>query len=83
MPLKQRNLNQIKADGIILFKPYRGKYYGINQHWEKIYGMQIYQTPPHKVNFKRNLTCFNSEFSFSYISCLPKTEEPSLPTIYP
>ena len=33
----------------------------------------------HKVNFfKRSLTGFNSEFSFSYTSYLPKAEEPSL-----
>ena len=28
--------------------------------------------------FKRSLTGFNSEFSFSYTSCLTKAEEPSL-----
>ena len=28
--------------------------------------------------FKRSLTGFNSEFSFSYTSCLTKPEEPSL-----
>ena len=28
--------------------------------------------------FKRSLTCLNSEFSFSYTSCLTKAEEPSL-----
>ena len=32
----------------------------------------------HKVNFKRSLTGLNSEFSFSYTSCLTKAEEPSL-----
>ena len=29
--------------------------------------------------FKRSLTGLNSEFSFSYTSCLTKAEEPSLP----
>ena len=29
--------------------------------------------------FKQGLTGFNSEFSFSYTSCLTKAEEPSLP----
>ena len=34
----------------------------------------------HKVNlFKRSLTGLNSEFSFSFTSCLTKAEEPSLP----
>ena len=33
----------------------------------------------HKVNFKQSLTGLNSEFSFSYTSCLIKAEEPSLP----
>ena len=28
--------------------------------------------------FKRSLTAFNSEFSFSYTSCLTKAEDPSL-----
>ena len=32
----------------------------------------------HKVNFKRILTGFNSEFSFSQTSCLTKAEEHSL-----
>ena len=32
----------------------------------------------HKVIFKRSLTGLNSEFSFSYTSCLTKAEEPSL-----
>ena len=29
--------------------------------------------------FKQSLTGLNSEFSFSYTSCLTKAEEPSLP----
>ena len=33
--------------------------------------------------FKRSLTGFNSEFSFSKTSCLTKTEEPSLPYYLP
>ena len=33
--------------------------------------------------FKRSLTGFNSEFSFSYTSCLTKAEEPSLPYYLP
>ena len=33
--------------------------------------------------FKRSLTGLNSEFSFSYISCLTKAEEPSLPYYLP
>ena len=33
--------------------------------------------------FKRSLTGLNSEFSFSYTSCLTKTEEPSLPYYLP
>ena len=36
----------------------------------------------HKVIFKRSLTGFNSEFSFS-TSCLAKAEEPSLPYYLP
>ena len=32
--------------------------------------------------FKRSLTDLNSEFSFSYTSCLTKAEEPSLPYSY-
>ena len=43
----------------------------------------IYPTPGriwHKVNYSKNL---NSEFSFSYTSCLTKTEEPSLPHYLP
>ena len=45
----------------------------------------IYPTPPiwHKVNFKRSLTGLNSEFSFSYTSCLTKAEESSLPYYLP
>ena len=38
----------------------------------------------YKVNFfKRSLTGLNSEFSFSYTSCLTKAEEPSLPYYLP
>ena len=38
----------------------------------------------HTVNFfKRSLTGLNSEFSFSYTSCLTKAEEPSLPYYLP
>ena len=38
----------------------------------------------HKVNFfKRSFTGLNSEFSFSYTSCLTKAEEPSLPYYLP
>ena len=33
--------------------------------------------------FKRSLTGLNSEFSFSYTSCLTKAEEPSLPYLLP
>ena len=33
--------------------------------------------------FKRSLTGLNSEFSFSYTSCLTKAEEPSLPYYLP
>ena len=33
--------------------------------------------------FKRSLTGFNSEFSFSWTSCLNKAEEPSLPYYLP
>ena len=33
--------------------------------------------------FKRSLTGFNSEFSFSLTSCLTKAEEPSLPYYLP
>ena len=33
--------------------------------------------------FKRSLTDLNSEFSFSYTSCLTKAEEPSLPYYLP
>ena len=33
--------------------------------------------------FKRSLTGLNSEFSFSYTSCLTKAEEPSLPFYLP
>ena len=33
--------------------------------------------------FKRSLTGSNSEFSFSYTSCLTKAEEPSLPYYLP
>ena len=38
----------------------------------------------HKVNFfKQSLTGLNSEFSFSWTSCLTKAEEPSLPYYLP
>ena len=38
----------------------------------------------HKVNFfKRSWTGLNSEFSFSWTSCLTKAEEPSLPYYLP
>ena len=37
----------------------------------------------HKVIFKRSLTGLNSEYSFSYTSCLAKAEEPSLPYYLP
>ena len=33
--------------------------------------------------FKRSLAVLNSEFSFSYTSCLTKAEEPSLPYYLP
>ena len=33
--------------------------------------------------FKRSLTGLNSQFSFSYTSCLVKAEEPSLPYYLP
>ena len=33
--------------------------------------------------FKRSLTGLNSDFSFSWTSCLNKAEEPVCPTIYP
>ena len=33
--------------------------------------------------FKRSLTGLNSEFSFSYTSCLTKAEKPSLPYYLP
>ena len=33
--------------------------------------------------FKRSLTGLNSEFHFSYTSCLTKTDEPSLPYYLP
>ena len=36
-----------------------------------------------KVNFKRSAASFNSQFSFSYIGCLIKTNEPSLPCYLP
>ena len=39
-----------------------------------------YDTRP---TFKRSLTGLNSEFSFSYTSCLTKAEEPSLPYYFP
>ena len=47
-------------------------------------GDPIYPTPPLGQDmtqgqiFKRSLTGSNSEFSFSWTSCLIKTEEPSL-----
>ena len=37
----------------------------------------------HKVNYYRSLTVLNSEFSFSYTSCLTKAEEHSLPYYLP
>ena len=38
----------------------------------------------HKVNFfKRSVTGLNSEFSFSYTSCLTKAEEPRMPYYLP
>ena len=37
----------------------------------------------HKVNFKRSLTGLNSEFSYSWNSCLTTAEEPSLPYYSP
>ena len=49
----------------------------------------IYPTPPLGQDmtqgqfFKRSLTGLNSEFSFSYTSCLTKAEEPSLPYYLP
>ena len=49
----------------------------------------IYPTPPLGQDMtqgqfcKRSLTGLNSEFSFSYTSCLTKAEEPSLPYYLP
>ena len=49
----------------------------------------IYPTPPlgqymtQGHFFKRSLTGLNSEFSFSWTSCLTKAEEPSLPYYLP
>ena len=50
-----------------------------------VIGNPIYPTPPHGQDmtqgqfFKRSLIGLNSEFSFSWTSCLAKAEEPSLP----
>ena len=60
---------------------------GTNHHVWSTHSSYIYQPLRlgriwHKVNFfffKRSLTGLNSEFSFSYTSCLTKAEEPSLP----
>ena len=60
---------------------------GIRSPWFSInsYLLFIFTNPSARTGydtrsiFKRSLTGLNSEFSFSLISCLTKTEEPSLP----
>ena len=55
----------------------------------RICGYHIYPTPSLGQDmtqgqfFMRSLTGLNSEFSFSYTSCLTKAEEPSLPYYLP